>query len=555
MRNVMIKKNKCLAALLAVTLMSLSSCVDDKGNYDYRQLAEIEIEGIPQVTEVLAHIDNIVVAPTIKADGKEIAPADGRYEVLYRLGHKGMGSFGYDPETGKVQVWKEYKPENGFGISIPANFNTGLYTLWMTVTDNETGAVTSKQYDVSIGSTTYEGWLVLCNEGNDNRVRLDMISKINSSRIEAIHDISAGLPDLHDATCILAFPQGSTPGDQIHLLSRSGSFNIDSETMECDPADDEFNSNYFAFDPHETIVKEDLFSASSYDWLQKYKICFGENGNGYVFVDGAGGAAYSTAINTLEEGTDVQFKLAPFAGFNFSRPWASDKAANILFYDSTNRRFMLFLGGSNFGGSDRMQLSVIAEPTAEETNLFSYSTGKDMVYMESTRRSNGLVYAVLQDPATGSRSLYGINMGGTRPVQELYIEDVEAPEFDNATQFAFDSRFPLMFYSAGGNLYCYNLGTRQTNKLPTGLASGEVITKIKFNLYRTPVYTSLSDQSEEFMNQQYRLVVCSFDASKGDNGGKVTFFDVDGVSSTASAAEHYDGFAKVQDIIYRERCE
>ena len=549
-------RNKTIAALitLATATAALTSCVDDKGNYDYHELPEVKVEGIPAVTEVLAYLDHIKITPTIYVDGKQLTDGDPDYTVRYRFGHKGMGNFGVNEEGTASIVWREFTPTSGYNLDVPADFSTGMYILWMTVTHNATGAVASMQYDISVGSTTYEGWLVLCDEGNDNRVRLDMISKINSQRTEAIHDICQGLPDLHGATCIFAFPQGSTPGDQIHLFSSEGSYDLDPETMECDPADDEFNANYFVFSPGEVIVKEDLFSASSYDWLQKYKVCFGENGNAYVKVDGSGGAAYSTPINTLEEGTDIQFQVAPFVGFNWTRPWTADRAANMLFYDTTNRRFLLFFGDTNFVNDERMQLNVIADPTGDEPNLFSYTTGKDMVYMQSTRRSNGLVYAVLQDPTTGSRSIYGINMGGNTPIQELYIEGVDAPDFNNATAFAFDNRFPLLFYAAGSKLYCYNLGTKQTNEIATGFASGEEITNLKFNLYRSPDYTILADQSEEFLDLQYQLIVGSFDASAGDNGGKVTFFTVDGVNNTATKGLQYTGFAKIRDIIYRERC-
>ena len=212
---------------------------------------------------------------------------------------------------------------------------------------------------------------------------------------------------------------------------------------------------------------------------------------------------------------------------------------------------MVFLGGTNFAADGRLQLNAIADPTDTETNLFSYTTGKDFVYMQSTRRSNGLVYAVLQDPTSNKRSIYGINLGGSTIVQEMYIPDVDAPDFEKATQFAFDNRFPLLFYSVGSKLYLYNLGTKQTKELQTGLGDDE-ITKLKFNLYRAPDYSNLANQSEEFMNQQYRLIVCSC-SNDLTAGGKVTFFDVDGVGNNISKGEQYTGFAKIVDIAYRER--
>ena len=541
---------KTIFALLAVLSM-FTACINDDGTYDYNELADITIEGIPELTEVLAYLDHVKISPRFYSsiDG-EIKPGDPNYTIQYRFGHKGMGSMGVDSVAMKSIVWEDWTPASGFDIDHHVEYSTGAYLLWVTVTDNRNGSVTSKQYEITIGSTTYEGWLVLCNEGNDERVRLDMISKISSTRTEAIHDIAAGLPLLHHATCIHPFTQGSTPGDQIYLFSREGSYQLDAESLESE-AELEYNNLRFSFDPGETIIKEDLLAGSTYAWLQKYKICFGEKGNAYLFADGTYGACFSLPINTSAEGGEPEFRVAPYCGFSWARPWDASYACNILFYDIDNRRFVVFLGGTNFADDGRLQLNAIADPTASETQLFSYSTGKDFVYMQSTRRSNGLVYSILQDPATGKRSIYGINLGGSTIVQEMFIENVDAPEFEKATQFAFDNRFPLLFYSVGSKLYLYNLGTKQAKELQTGLG-GDEITKLKFNLYRAPVYSNLANQSEEFMNQQYRLIVCSYNS--GDvNGGKVTFFDVDGVNNDVVKGEQYAGFAKIADIAYRER--
>ena len=541
---------KTIIALLAV-LPLFTACIKDDGSYDYNELAEISIEGIPELTEVLAYLDHVKISPKFYSSTEgEIKPDNNNFTVQYRFGHKGMGSMGVDSVAMKSIVWEDWTPASGFDIDHPVEYSTGAYLLWVTITDNRNGSVTSKQYDITIGSTTYEGWLVLCDEGSEERVRLDMISKISSTRTEAIHDIAAGLPLLHHATCIHPFTQGSTPGDQIYLFSREGAYELDAESLESEP-EKEYVNLRFSFDPGEKIIKEDLMAGSTYEWLQKYKVCFGEKGNAYLFADGTYGACFSLPINTTVEGGAPEFRVAPYVGFNWTRPWSDSYSCTMLFYDIDNRRFVAFLGGTNFAADGRLQLNPIADPTGDETNLFSYTTGKDFVYMQSTRRSNGLVYAVLQDPTTGKRSIYGINLGGSTIVQEMYIPDVDAPEFEKATQFAFDNRFPLLFYSVGSKLYLYNLGTKQAKELATGLGSDE-ITKLKFNLYRAPVYSNLANQSEEFMNQQYRLIVCTC-SSDLKAGGKVTFFDVDGVNNNISKGEQYAGFAKIVDIAYRER--
>lgn len=552
MKKTTIIKNT-FVGMFALCNALMVSCVKDEGNYDYATLAEITVEGIPPMTEVLAYIDHIKISPKFYADGKEIANGDPRYTVRYRFGHAGMGTFGYDYEAGHSIAWKEFTPKNGFAIDEPAEFSTGAYTLWVTVTDNETGAVTSMQYGVNVGSTTYEGWLVLCNEGDDNRVRLDMISQLSTTRVETIHDICAGLPLLHNATCINAFPQGSNPGDQVHLFTREGSYEIDSESMEYEGAGS-IVANHFAFEPNGNIIKEDMFSPSLYSWLQKYKVCFDDQENAYVMIDGMSGSAYSTPINTVEEGTDIQFKVAPFVGYNTTHPWDAGYSGNMLFYDKTNKRFMYFVGYSNTKNGERMQLVPLSDPTGDETALFSYSTGKELVFMQSTRRSNGLVCSVLKD-AAGNCSIYGINMGGTMPIQELYVENVNATDISKATQFAFDNIFPLLFYAVDNKVYCYNIATKQTSEMQTGLAAGDKIVKLKFNLFRAVDYNELINHSEEFLQKQYKLIICTYNEAEGKNGGKVTFCDVDGVNAKLTPAEQYTGFGKIADIIYRERTE
>ncbi len=50
-----------LFVLLFIPL--ISSCFDDKGNYDYHEVAEITIEGLPELLEVVGGAEHIVAAP------------------------------------------------------------------------------------------------------------------------------------------------------------------------------------------------------------------------------------------------------------------------------------------------------------------------------------------------------------------------------------------------------------------------------------------------------------------------------------------------------------
>lgn len=166
-------KRNILILLFVIPLFA--ACIDDKGNYDYTELENIKIEGIPSVIEVLGYAENITVSPKITSsiDG-EIRADNPNYTFQYRLGYKGMGSLGGYIENVGSQAWVDITPASGWDLDIPANYGPSTYICWFTLTDKRNNVVTSYFFDVIVTSTTSEGWLVLCNEGAEERVRLDM---------------------------------------------------------------------------------------------------------------------------------------------------------------------------------------------------------------------------------------------------------------------------------------------------------------------------------------------------------------------------------------------
>lgn len=530
---------------LFLVLPLLVSCFDDKGNYDYTELPVITIEGIPAELELLSYLDRITVSPTITSskDGV-ISPGDENFTIHYKLGRKGMGRI--TDENGVSQVWVDYEPNHGNGLDVPANYSAGTYICWMTVTDNRNDATVSHFFDVKISTTTYEGWLVLCNEGPSERARLDMISKLSSTNTVTIHDIAAGLPELHHATQVGFHPTQANPGDRIYIFSKEGSYLLDNSTMESD-ALQEFNLNSFLVMPGggtETITSFTSMSITGdYAYMIKYSFAFSDAGNAYVKDYAAGGSIFELPMNTSRAGTAPEFRVAPFAGFSEVRP---ANGTTALFYDIDNKRFM------GFSHSAYQILSPIPDPT--EGKLFSFQTGKDLVYMEGTRRSNGLVYAILQD-AQGQRSICAVNMGGNGFVQEGYYENVDAPNFGQAEHFAFHSQYPVMFYATSNKAYLYNLGTETVYDITSiVLKESEVVTRLKFNLFRESTFSNLNNQTEEFLNQQFQLIVGTYDNSASDNnGGRAAFYELNANNNTISKVMEYSRFAKIVDLIYRTR--
>jgi hypothetical protein len=519
---------KIYILLLAVIVTFLSSCFKDKGNYTYEKLTEVTVQNIPDTIEVLGYLDHIVIRPklTSSIDGEIITDSEN-YSCQYRIGVQNQ--------------WVDLIANEDFSIDIPAEYSAGLYPCWLTITDKRTNTFTSHSFVIKVNSTTREGWMVLCNEGSAERVRLDFISLLSSIRTEPIYDIAQGLPTLHHGTQIGFHPDRSSQ-DIISVLSKDGSYLLDPETLGSDPLK-EFNLNSFLTAQTETMTNIYTMSVTGdYYWLVRHSFLISDAGNLYAQTHGQSGSTYGLAVNVNAQGEKPNYRVAPFVGFSPVRPANS---ASALLFDRDNKRFMAFSSSSPY----------TLRPVEDKAgSLFSFQTGKDLLYMENTRRSNGLVYSILQD-AQGNRSIYGINMGGNGFLPESYYPNLNIQGFKEATMFAFHSQYPIVFYSNGTHLYSYDMSTAVAKEITNWQVNpGEQITCLKFNLFRNSNLAYLNNQTTAFMNQQFQLIIGSYDSStSNNNGGRVSFNEVDGYTGNILPIKSYSGFAKIKDIVYRER--
>lgn len=528
--------------VLSLFLFSFCACFDDKGNYDYREVAEITIENIPEVIEVLGSSEHIIVKPKVVSSLEgEIVEDNVNFKFDYKIGVK-------EVVIKSGQKWINLNPIGTLNLDTLATFAADTYTGCFIVTDKRSGVQTSKMFDLRVSSPTYEGWMVLCNEGEQERVRMDMISVISAERVIPAYDILTplGLPELKHARGIGFYPNLFTnPDDVIYVMSEEGTFKLDKETFKTS-ASWNVNSVDFIISP----VDENVVCYTSVNNATTSRalacICVTNVGNAYAQVFGASGAAFEHPINTSVRGASPEYKVAPYIGVSLARP---GNGISALLYDTDNKRFV----GWKYGNEDGVtQISIpVVDP---ENGLFSFKTGMELVYMESTRYSGGLVYSILQD-AGGKRYIYGINMSNNGFVQEAKYENLNAPDFDKATIFAFHSQFPFMFYAVGNKVYLHNLGTNTTYPMDNiTLGENETVTMLKFNLYRQCSLSDLNNQSDEFMARQYELMVGSYNTAAADNnGGKLGFYPVDGVNNKVTKRAEYNGFAKIRDVVYRER--
>lgn len=528
--------------LYILVLLLVVSCYDDKGNYDYHEIAEITIENVPEVIEVLGSSDHIVIEPKVTSSLEgEITDGNPNFEFTYKLEKKSGGTL-YN------EAWVDLNPSKSLNLDTLAAFPADTYIGVFTVTDLRSGIQAVATFDIKVTSSTYEGWMILCNEGDQNRARMDMISVISAERIIPAYDLLTplGLPELKNATNIGFYPNlYASPSDVIYVMSEEGAYKIDKETFKTDESWSIYLID-FIIPPTEGKIVDYVSLNSGSVAGSLVNFCVSNNGNAYAQVLGAAGAAFEYPINTSMRGGTPEYKVAPYIGVSMARPGNGEAA---LFYDVDNQRFV----GWKYGTSTDIQ-QTLTPLTDPENKLFSFQTGMDLVYMESTRYSNGLVYSILQD-ASGKRVIYGINMSGNGFTQEAKYENLDAVDFDKATAFAFHSQYPYLFYAVGNKVYLHNLGTNTTYLLDNiSLGNQEEVTMLKFNLYQQTQLTLLNNQSDEFMARQYELMVGSYDTSvDGVNGGTLGFYTVDGVNNNVSKRTEYSGFAKIKDVVYRER--
>lgn len=213
---------KISIAMLSLFATILSGCYEDKGNYDYSPVNELEIT-LPDVVEAMAHSENIKFSPSIvsKISGEEISADDPNYEFLCRIFYSKI-------VDGISQPWYDINPEKKKDIDFYVDAPAGSYELWYTVKDKTTGVEYHAKSRITLISELYEGWMVLANNGAENIMRLDMIYTDSKGRELVAKGITGDkVTGLTEGFQVFLSPSKTTLfSDCVYLLSRSGAYKL-----------------------------------------------------------------------------------------------------------------------------------------------------------------------------------------------------------------------------------------------------------------------------------------------------------------------------------------
>lgn len=514
--------------LLLCLTSCLFSCYDDEGNYDYREIDELTITGIPEnPVAALYKAENLVVSPTVisKFDG-EISADDPNYEFAYYYSKAAGGDF-LTPSLLDSAMVKD--------LNILAEIDPGNYTAWFKVKDLRTNIVTAAEFKLEVSTAMTKGWLVLC-EDEGEKVRVDMISEIGERTVIS-RNILDFLPESHGAIQMYMNSNMVYTGSAcyLNLYTKEGSYRCYSYGGNFSRTDyDDPRASEFIRKIDGIIVAED----ANYT-------CMMITAEGDVYQRNSGNATYDVKINVDVPLTEPTYKMAPFIGFRWQR-----YGYNGVLYDKTNKRFKYFMSYAYGLANGTKYLFDPAIP--EEGKLFEWHTGKDMVYMAGTQQGDGLVFALMKNDL-GQYSIYGITTGQyqSSPLQTTYIDiDLsKAPRLADATCYAFHPTLPFLIYNNGSDVYIYDMTTRSAKKVLT--LQNESISMLKF--HKLPDLGQ--NYPENIQECQYRLAVGSAKSeAETGNEGCLRFYDVPEFGTELSQfGETYTGFGLIKDIAYKGR--
>ncbi len=528
----MILKSMYMMTIGGIMALVLTACADDKGNYDYHDINEITIDGIPtdEVTTKVSFIDNLTIDPQIHS------------------------SFGIDDEANYEFTWiilpfgKDFDQIDDIDactfshsrkIDRLVTWNPGDYSVFFKVKDNSNGLTTIKSFKLRVKSTTSEGWLVLCDD--NGKPRMDVIFNVSETEDLVAHNLWQNI-DFNPGR-----PQRIIYNYQLHetstlLVTDKTTYNLDVTDLHYG----EDNELIWRFGATPEYVRV-AASAKSQFAVNNYWIIVNDEGEVFT-LDINNNGLFEFPLNRIDGKTE--FKAAPFIGVCYNNTVQGAPIAYL--YDETHRQFLVIRNNSQYPSVTTFN---------EATPLFSAQTGRDMLWMESTK--TGEVYALLKDPADGKVYFYGMEMNGKYVPADNWWQEGTYEEYNyqhyygevigegigNATMYAFHNQFPYLFYVSGNKVYQFDMGHPEEPAVEVLSYPGETIRCIRF----CPM--TAWEKYEEWERQRtYQLVVAtnSDDAPK-DRCGNVRFYGVPNLMEPLTLIKEHHGLGNIVDITYKER--
>jgi len=506
--------------IFLITLISLvlSSCLKDKGNYDYVDINEIAFKGIASSYNVMMDFDTIRIDPEIIMTDGDVNDT-GRFEYAW-LAVKAYQSKDTLSKTKKLVYPVKLKPDT--------------YQFFLKIRDKKTEVIWIATSSLVVG-TAYSKGIMLVGEDKQGYVKAQMLSMVKDTILFPDMLKDNGLPQLTGAVDILHTGYSGTDKNiKLWLLTTSGSYFIDRLTQKATTANN-FKSSVYTADP----ITEDLTPVVI---APRIKDKAGNNGgnsyraaickNGMVFNSSLtllGGDYYTNPVNRLASDFNTLLKAKPYMLYSLNT-WSG-----FLWYDEQNERFLRV-------GPFESTSSLLSDIPGDIFPWNQAGTGRTLIYGENTLNTDGgstagNSFAIMKD-AAGQTYIYKFYVSTGTEKRGIYkVKDI-AIGFADAEFYAFSSKRTVVFYVKNNVLYAYDYNTGNEKCFTIQNVGTDPITMLKFDTQidpsTNPLYIATYNSTTGGTLKKYLL------GSSPDN-----------ITISADPKSNWTGLMKIKNMSWR----
>lgn len=510
-----------LYIILTVMCLLVLGCTEDKGNYEYVSINEVEFDNIDEEYSVLINSTILDIDPVIKMS-EGINPDAERFKYEWIC---------VAPNGDK------YLLATTRTVSTLVNLPIGTYTLYLKVRDSLTDLLWMTYTSLTVG-TIYTRGIMLIGEDEYGYADAQMISIGSDTTI--IRNIlkNCGLPVLKGPIAFIhtgrPYSSSYDVAVKVWVMTASGSYWLDRESM---------------LGTTENHVKKIIYSSA----IQKDDLCVVDIAPQVININGlmgnnfyramvtSNGLLFTTSMGTNKDNyldpvnrlNSLSTDFLPAFPFMF---YPLKDFYGLVWYDTANNRFLRVTNSST------CSYELVDNP-GEPFPWNQGSTGRTLIYGENTYnkdggKSSGNSFALMKDQL-GNYFIYKMYAYGSRPekIGAYQINLNKAVGFSTATKYAFSSLRTLLFYVADNKLYAYDYDPGNEKLYTLDVGDGE-ITMVKFDTQIDPDANALYVATYDNINKG---TLVRYSVNRDPNR----------VTITADKKNTWSGLTKIKNMSWR----
>lgn len=454
---------------LEIILLSMVSCYEDKGNYDYHDINEIKFGNVNTTYNVLLNVDTLKIDALVRmTEGDETD--SNRFQYVWVASPKG-----------NIKQKDTLSTERVLNYFVALSPDT--YELYFKIWDRKTDVHWKKKFTVTVG-TPYSRGIMLTGEDENGYVDLQMISMggLDTVVVRGVFQ-NTGLPPLKGP--IAFFHTGKIYSEeytQVWVFSETGSYYLDRESLESSEMnvfEDFFMEQFDEPQVPIAMVPEQRDIDGTVDGSNRIVVC----SNGNLFYTGLSIITYGMYSTPLNCEKDNVNKYLPASKYIFYGILSYSK---FIWYSEETDRFYtvpnyLAYYSDTIPSKPSDPFSWGPKKGSKRKLLYGENT-----WNEATRgvKNAGNSFALMKDGTDAF--IYKFNVNNLDAKNCYQISSNVVADVLNADFYAFSSTRSVLFYVKDNVLYAYNYdtGNERVDILP--LETTDEITMMKFDLTIEP---------------------------------------------------------------------